>query len=94
MPSKNKGIEYDDYFLIFLKVIFGHKHPETFSSMNNLAKLYHKQKKYAVAEKLFLECLELRIEVLGINHQATMITAASLAALRKDIGQFIHPYMM
>ena len=32
--------------------------PDTLTSMNNLAGLYHNQGKYAEAEPLYLECLK------------------------------------
>jgi len=51
----------------------GDNHPDTLSSMNNLAVLYQSQGKYDEAEPLYVECLRIRREVLGDNHPDTLI---------------------
>ena len=43
--------------------------------------MYASQQRYDEAEKLYISCLENRIEVLGENHQETLRMMNSLAKL-------------
>jgi Tetratricopeptide repeat len=47
---------------------FGGEDNHTLSSVNNLAAIYHQQRKYAEAEPLYLNVLEVRRRVNGEEH--------------------------
>ena len=66
--------------------LLGPNHPNTLSSMNNLAGLYKNQGKYDLAEPLYVECLELRKTILGPNHPDTLISMNNLAGLYESQG--------
>ena len=59
----------------------GQNHPNTLSSMNNLANLYRNQGKYAEAEPLYVDCLRLFRQLLGENHPNTLAVKTNLAIL-------------
>jgi len=54
------------------KVLLGLDHPDTLTSMNNVANLYSKLGKCDLAEPLLVECLEKRKLVLGLAHVHTL----------------------
>ena len=68
------------------KVVLGENHPETLTSMNNLALLYDKQGESEKAMLLFEECLRMHKTVLG-DHRETIITLINLAGLYKVKGE-------
>ena len=51
---------------------FGSEHPDTLSSMINLANLYSRQGRYGEAEQLCVETLEALKRVLGMEHPKTL----------------------
>ena len=53
----------------------------TAHSLNNLAFLYEQQKRYAEAEPLYKEALQIRRRVLGTEHRITAMTLNNLARL-------------
>ena len=61
------------------KRVLGDEHPDTLSSMNNLAVLYWNQGRYDEAEPLYLETLETRKRVLGDDHPDTLSSMNNLA---------------
>jgi hypothetical protein len=61
--------------------VLGEEHPETLSSMNNLAGLYQDQGKYDLAEPLFVKTLEAKRRVLGEEHPNTIRSMDDLASL-------------
>jgi tetratricopeptide (TPR) repeat protein len=67
--------------LTLRKEVLGEKHPDTLTSMNNLAMLYYG---YEQSESLLKDTLALRTEVLGKTHPDTLITMSNLALLYKD----------
>ena len=52
--------------------MLGPEHPDTLASMNNLANVYRWQGKYAQAEALYSQTLEIRRRVLGPEHPDTL----------------------
>jgi hypothetical protein len=58
----------------------GREHPETLTSMNNLASTYWKQGKSSEAEVLEVEVLEVRKKVLGPEHPNTSMSISNLAS--------------
>ena len=53
------------------KAALGDRHPDTASSLNNLAALYESQGRYGEAEPLYVEALEIWKAELGDRHPAT-----------------------
>ncbi len=49
----------------------GADHPDTASSLNNLALLYYAMGRYGEAEPLYARCLEIFLRVLGQDHPST-----------------------
>jgi hypothetical protein len=49
----------------------GPDHPDTATSLNNLAGLYDSQGRYSEAEPLYLQTLEIWMHTLGENHPNT-----------------------
>lgn len=80
----------------------GEEHPDTVTSMINLAKIYHKQRAWGKTEALKLQIIIARAKVLGAEHPDTWSSILSLEwtlwnqgrwkeveALRKNIMGFI-----
>ncbi len=57
------------------------EHPDTATSLNNLALLYDSQGKYEQAEPLYQRALHIREQVLGPEHPDTAQSLNNLAAL-------------
>jgi eukaryotic-like serine/threonine-protein kinase len=66
----------------------GADHPDTLTSMNDLAGLYHDQGKYEKAEPLYLEVLQEREKKLGADHLHTLTSKNNLALLYRDQGKY------
>ncbi|HAA26957.1 MAG TPA: hypothetical protein DCE56_03795, partial [Cyanobacteria bacterium UBA8553] len=54
------------------------------TSLNNLAGLYDSQGRFAEAEPLYLQALELSERVLGVHHPNTITIRKNLALLRQE----------
>src|SRR5271165_4756914 len=67
--------------------VLGNEHPDTATSLNNLALLYHEMGEYAKAEPLYREALRIRQKVLGPEHPSTAASLNNLALLCFDLGQ-------
>jgi len=59
----------------------GPTHPDTATSLNNLAMLYQIQSKYTEAEPMFQRAFEIYELRLGANHPHTQIVRRNYAAL-------------
>mmetsp|Transcript_3312 Transcript_3312/g.5090 ORF Transcript_3312/g.5090 Transcript_3312/m.5090 type:complete len:102 (-) Transcript_3312:93-398(-) len=70
------------------KATLGDDHPNTLTSMNDLALLYQDQGKYNAAEPLYVECLEKRKATLGDDHPNTLTSMNDLALLYQDQGKY------
>ncbi len=66
----------------------GPDHPETATSLNNLALLYKIQGIYAKAEPLYLRALVINEKVLGPNHPRTASSLNNLAGLYESQGAY------
>ncbi|KAF5857543.1 hypothetical protein ETB97_005646 [Aspergillus alliaceus] len=71
-----------------LNVKDGPEHPNTLTSMANLASTFWNQGRWNEAEKLELEVLETRKAVLGAEHPDTLTSMANLAATYPDQGRW------
>ncbi|KAJ3300743.1 Kinesin light chain 3 [Borealophlyctis nickersoniae] len=68
--------------------MLGEDHPNTLTSINNLATLYSNQGKHEKAGLLYAECLERRRGVLGEDHPDTLVSLNNLAELYMDQGKY------
>lgn len=66
----------------------GPNHPNTATSLNNLALLYHTQGKYTQAEPLYQRALAICEHELGPNHPDTATSLNNLAALYRNQGKY------
>ena len=64
--------------------ILGKEHPDTLTSINNLAVLYQYQDRYEEAEPLCIRVLEARERLLGKDHPRTLTLLHNLAVLYLD----------
>ena len=72
----------------FRKKVLGPEHPDTLTSMNNLAFLYNNQGKYETAEPLYEKTLQLSKKVLGPEHPDTLTSMNNLAGLYDSQGKY------
>ena len=68
------------------KAIFSEDHPDTLSSMANLASTYWNQGRWADAERLLVEVTEARKIKLGEEHPDTLLSTANLASTYRNQG--------
>ena len=66
----------------------GTDHPDTATSLNNLASLYQAQGKYAEAEPLFQRALAISEQQLGKDHPDTASSLNNLAGLYQAQGKY------
>ncbi|KAL7800382.1 hypothetical protein V8C43DRAFT_302439 [Trichoderma afarasin] len=66
----------------------GDEHPETLSSMHNLAYIYGELGRWSEAEQLALQVLHLRRKVLGEEHPDTLASEHSLASIYANQGRW------
>ena len=66
----------------------GPEHPNTATSLNNLALLYEAQGSYAQAEPLYKRALAIREKVLGPEHPDTAQSLNNLAGLYDSQGSY------
>jgi len=59
--------------------VLGKEHPDTLTSMNDLAQALSDQRDYVEAEKMHRETLALREKVLGKEHPHTLTSINNLA---------------
>jgi hypothetical protein len=70
------------------KRVLGDEHPDTLSSMANLATTYWKQGRWKEAEELEVQVLETRKRVLSNKHPDTLNIMANLAATYREQGRW------
>jgi tetratricopeptide (TPR) repeat protein len=70
--------------LAIYEQVLGPEHPETASSLNNLARLLEAQGDLAGARPLFERALTIEEQVLGPEHPETANSLANLASLLFD----------
>jgi tetratricopeptide (TPR) repeat protein len=66
----------------------GKTHPETLTTMNNLALVLESQGKYTEAEAINRQTLKLKEEVLGKTHPETLTTMSNLATVLDSQGKY------
>src|SRR5262249_12143875 len=68
--------------------VFGEQHPDTATSLNNLANLYQSMGDYAKAKPLYERALKIWEKVLGPEQPRTALSLNNLAGLYLDIGDY------
>jgi tetratricopeptide (TPR) repeat protein len=63
----------------------GDRHPSTALSLNNLAVLYYYMERYELAIPLLEQAVEIREEVLGLEHPYTKGTQENVRSLREKM---------
>jgi hypothetical protein len=69
------------------KRVLGQEHPDTLTSMANLASTYRDQGRWKEAEELQATELEISSRVLGQEHPGTLTSMANLAFIWKGHGR-------
>lgn len=75
----------------FVQIVEGHlgpDHPDTATSLDNLATLYNHQGQYSEAEMLYQRALMIREKNLGPEHPDTTETLVNLGTLYLDEGRY------
>ncbi|KAL6695850.1 P-loop containing nucleoside triphosphate hydrolase protein [Trichoderma pleuroticola] len=67
---------------------WGEKHPNTITSMANLATTYRKQIRYKEAEEIEAQVLHLQREIFGYKHPETISGMSSLATTYRGQGRY------
>ncbi|KAE8357567.1 hypothetical protein BDV27DRAFT_164399 [Aspergillus caelatus] len=70
------------------KRVLGPKHPDTLSSVNNLALIYRNQGQWNKAERLAIQVIELRKQVLGPEHPDTLSSVNNLVLIYRNQGRW------
>ena len=68
--------------------VLGTKHRDTLTSMNNLAFVLDKLRRYGEAEPLYRETLDVRREVLGTKNPDTLTSTNNLAFVLDEQGRY------
>ncbi|KAF2193470.1 HET-domain-containing protein [Zopfia rhizophila CBS 207.26] len=70
------------------KRVFGTEHPDTLTSMANLASTYMHQGRWKEAEELEVQVMETSLRVLGAEHPDTLTSMANLASTYRKQGRW------
>jgi tetratricopeptide (TPR) repeat protein len=70
------------------KELLGAEHPDTLTSIANLASTFRKQGRWKEAEELDLQVIETSKRVLGAEHPDTLSSIANLASTFEDQGRW------
>ena len=68
--------------------LLGAEHPDTLSSVGNLACTYRDQGRWNEAEKLEIQVMEMRKKLLGAEHPDTLISVGNLANTYRNQGRW------
>ena len=66
--------------------VLGLEHPDTLTSMANLASTFSNQSRWKEAEELFVQVMETSSRVLGLEHPSTLTSMANLASAYRNQG--------
>ena len=69
-----------------MKRVLGEDHPDTLTSLNNMANTYANMGEYDTAFELFKACLEKRQRVLGEDHTDTRKTISDIKKYKLNQG--------
>ena len=68
--------------------VLGKEHPDTLTSIANLASTYSNQGRWKEAEELQVQVMETSSRVLGEEHPSTLISMANLASTYSNQGRW------
>jgi hypothetical protein len=71
--------------------VLGAEHPDTLTSMANLASTYRNQGRWKEAEELEVQVIETSSRVLKAEHPETLTNTANLASTYKNQGRWKDP---
>ena len=74
--------------IVIRKRVFGVEHPDTLTSMANLASIFWNQGQWKNAEELDIQVIETRKRVLGAEHPDTLTSTSNLASIFLDQGRW------
>ena len=77
-----------DQVLEMRKKLLGAEHPDTLTTMSNLASTYSNQGKWNEAEQLKVQVLDMRRKLLGAEHPDTLTSMSKLASTYSDQGKW------
>ena len=80
---------YQDRCLAMREKALGPDHPDTASSLSNLAVLYYEQGKYTEAEPLCKRALAMREKALGPDHPDTATSLSNLGLIYRAQGKYV-----
>ncbi|GHO62320.1 hypothetical protein KSC_012120 [Ktedonobacter sp. SOSP1-52] len=83
-----EAVSYLKQALTISTRVLGPEHPDTATSLNNLASLYEHQGKYEQAEPLYQRALTIWEQVLGPEHPQTATGLNNLAGLYASQGKY------
>jgi hypothetical protein len=69
------------------KRVLGIEHPDTLTSISNIALTYKNQRRWKEAEKLQVKELNICSRVLGEDHPSTLTSMSNLALTYSDQGR-------
>ncbi|KAF1809490.1 hypothetical protein P152DRAFT_468342 [Eremomyces bilateralis CBS 781.70] len=70
------------------KRVLGAEHPDTLTSLANLASTYRNQGRWKEAEELEIQVMETNARVLGAEHSDTLTSMANLASTYRNQGRW------
>ena len=71
-----------------MQKVLGAEHPQTLTSMGNMASTYHDQGRWNEAEQLEVKVMEMRKKLLGAEHPQTLTTMGNLASTYCNQGRW------
>jgi tetratricopeptide (TPR) repeat protein len=86
------GVSFAENAYQYARKHLGDTHPDTITSMNNLAGLYKSQGRYGEAEPLYTKALQLCEKVLGKEHPDTITTGLNYISLLINKGSIKAPF--
>ncbi len=82
------GLQWSELALAISEKQLGPDHPDTGTSLNNLAGLYESMGRYEAAEPLYLRALAISEKQLGPDHPQTAGSLNNLAGLYRSMGRY------
>ena len=84
----NSAEQLEDRVLDMRKKLLGAEHPDTLTSMANLASTYMNQGRWSEAEQLDIQVMDTRKKILGAEHPHTLTSMANLASTYWNQGRW------
>ncbi|POF29862.1 CHAT domain-containing tetratricopeptide repeat protein [Roseibium marinum] len=84
----SEALKFAQSTLTKAEAALGAEHPDTLTSVNNLAGLYESTGRYGEAEPLYKRALEASERVLGAEHPDTLTSVNNLAFLYERTGRY------